>query len=233
MYFASRHCSQLISGPKLIPVFFLFVFPLKSVQPMEGSGEADGREETNIWVKTTGKRRQTIERFLLSVAVFSVHFSCKMLTKFHVIDVSRLWWRWRRTSYNNRNYKFRKPEVKHGVYFILFSFFFLQDWWHNPRLTTIRFRGFGIPYTKLKQNFFLSDFRTIFFHLLLLIDVSITENRKKNNKDDRLRGRDGELIASHKIQENRRLHSEDNQQFPSSSSLVFNRGLQWLNWLKW
>ena len=29
--------------------------------------------------------------------------------------------------------------------------------------------------------------------------------------------RDGELIASHKIQENRRLHSEDNQQFPSSS----------------
>ncbi len=154
---------------------FLFVFPFKSVQPMEGSGEADGRKGDNHLSEDDRKAEANNREVLLRLQ-FSWFISlAKCLTKFSVIDVSRLWWRGRRTSYNNRNCKFRKPEVKHGVYFILFSFFFLQDWWHNPRLTTIMFRGSWDSIHKTQTKYFLSDFRTNFFHLLLLIDVSITE----------------------------------------------------------
>lgn len=139
-----------ISGPKLIPVFFLFVFPLKSVQPMEGSGEADGREETNIWVKTTGKRRQTIERFLLRLQ-FSRFISLSKCWPSFMSSMSVVCGEGGQVTTigitNSENQKL-------NMGFILFCFrFFLQDWWHNPRLTTIRFRGVGIPYTKLKQNF--------------------------------------------------------------------------------
>ena len=127
----------------------------------------------------------------------------------------------------------KKNKLNMGFYFIFvffcFFFVFLQDWWHNPRLTTIRFRG-AVDHTgNAKKTFccFICYSNHFYFHFLLPIDVSITKSWQNNNQDDTFaREGDGELIASHKIQENRWLHSEDNQQFPSSFSLVFNRGLQ-------
>ena len=145
-----------------------------------------------------------------------------------------------------------KKQLNHNVLFY-FRFFFwfvftgLVKWWDNPRLTTIRFKGVVDHPGNAKKTFCC----LICFSNHFLLSFSPPDRRlcfrklqKNNNQDDTFtREGDGELIASHKIQENRRLHSEDNQQFPSSFSLVFNRGLQndlislndnkrWVRWVR-
>jgi hypothetical protein len=102
-----------------------------------------------------------------------------------------------------------------------------------------------IQETQRKHFVVLYVFQIIFTFIFSSRSTSLLQKVEKNNNQDDTFARegDGELIASHKIQENRRLHSEDNQQFPSSFSLVFNRGLQndlislndnkrWVRWVR-
>ena len=77
----------------------------------------------------------------------------------------------------------KKNKLNMGFYFIFvffcFFFVFLQDWWHNPRLTTIRFRG-AVDHTgNSKKTFccFICFSNHFYFHFLLPIDKHLLWKR--------------------------------------------------------